>query len=111
MKALICSEPLKCGDQINAVVLDGLRRRRPVAEGAVRPDGVVVTANVFSGSYANVCSKSSHRAVSTKSKPARAITFAKAAPIPDDAPVIRATRLEPSFLVTSSVPDMRLLKV
>ena len=44
MKALICSEPLKCGDQIGAVVLDGLRRRWPVAKGRVGPDGVVVSA-------------------------------------------------------------------
>jgi len=47
LKALISSEAISCGEQINAVVLDGLWRQRLVAEGTVRPKGIVVPAPLF----------------------------------------------------------------
>ncbi len=41
---MICSEPIKSGEQIDAVVPGGLGRRRPVAERTMRPDCVVVVS-------------------------------------------------------------------
>ncbi len=42
MKASICLEPLQSAGQIDALVQDSLWRWRPVSEGAVWPDSVVV---------------------------------------------------------------------